>query len=58
MYTTLEEARDALQAAIADCLGDNPELAEDEVAWDLVEAIAGFSTPEVAAELRRTEFGI
>jgi len=58
VYSTLEEAREAVRDGIADCLGDNPELCEDEVAWDIIQAVAGFSVPEVRKELLRIELGI
>lgn len=53
MYSTIEEAQDALRGAELDVAGDHGEEAV-EAAWgDIVHAIAACCTPEVAAELIR-----
>ena len=56
-YNTIEDAQKALAASIADTAADNPEVGEDDVAYEMVVAIAGFSRPDIAAELCRRELG-
>jgi hypothetical protein len=38
-YTDFSTAHDAVEAAIADTIRDNPDLTADEVAWDMTQAI-------------------
>lgn len=57
MHTTLDEAQAALATAMSDVMGDNPDASEDDVAHDMVVAVAFECTDEVALELCRTELG-
>lgn len=56
-YATLEAASNAVDAMIGSLLADNPDLDGDDVAHDVVVAIALSSVPEVATELCRTQLG-
>lgn len=53
MYTTYEEAEQALAAAELDCAGDFGEEAVEAAYADLVHSVAACCTPAVAAELIR-----
>ena len=52
-----EEAEQALESAIEDTQGDNPEMSVDSYYADLVEAVATQYPAEVALELCRTKLG-
>jgi hypothetical protein len=53
MHTTYEDARQALADAEADVAGDMGQEAVEAGWGDLVHAVAGDCTPDVAAELLR-----
>jgi hypothetical protein len=55
MYSTIEEARMALQTAEMDTEADHGPEAVEAGYFDLVRSIATMCTPEVAAELLRRE---
>ncbi len=54
MYTTWEQANEALDAAISDVTADMGEDAVDECWGDIVDSVVHDCTPAVRAELRRT----
>lgn len=54
LYTTFDQAQDALTAAETDVAGDMGEEAVEECWADIVDSVAQFCTPEVRRELRRT----
>lgn len=56
-YTTLEEAKEALEAAFSDVRGDNPDLMIDEIAFDVIVSVGQFCAPDVREEFYRTELG-
>jgi hypothetical protein len=55
MYTTCEQAGEAVELAIKEALADNPEHASegDSIAWDMTRAMTSECTPAVARELGR-----
>lgn len=57
MYTTLAEAREALEAAERDIAADGGEDAVEAAYYDLVQSVAAMCAPAVARELRRTTVG-
>lgn len=57
-YKTYEAASNAVDAAIGDAVADNPEIGGDDVAHDMVLAIADFCEPSVASELKRRWLGL
>lgn len=57
MITTYDAALAALEAAMSDATGDNPDVGADDIAHDMVAAVTWECTPEVAAELCRTQIG-
>lgn len=56
-HTTIESAGRALDAAIEDAQGDNPEIDVDSIYHDMVIAVAGFCEPRVGRELCRRHLG-
>lgn len=57
MITNIEEAQAALNAAISDALGDNPDVGEDDIAADMVAAVTYECDDATALELARRELG-
>lgn len=59
MYKTYEEALEALKDAIADCTADfGDSVGADDIAHEMVLAIAEQCPPAIGRELRRTQLGI
>lgn len=61
MYKTVEEAQAGLELAIQETIadmGDSMECSEDDIAHDMVVAIAWECTDAVALELCRRELGV
>lgn len=52
-YTDVEAAMEAVEVAIKDTIGDNPELTEDVIYWDMVQSIMYGCDPATAKELGR-----
>lgn len=50
-YTSFEAANAAVEAAIQDTIRDNPQLTEDEIAWDMTQAIMWDCDDATLAEL-------
>jgi hypothetical protein len=57
MITSIEDAQAALQNAIADAMGDNPDVGEDDIAADMVAAVTWECDDATAVELARREIG-
>jgi hypothetical protein len=57
-HTTIDQAREALDHAYADCEADFGPDAVEAAAYDLIHSVADDSTREVRAELLRTELGV
>lgn len=60
-YTTVEEAQAGLRLAIEETLadiGDELECSEDDIAHDMVVAVAWECPDQVAMELCRRELGV
>jgi hypothetical protein len=55
MYTTCEQAKEAVELTIKETIAGNPELATegDSIAWDMTQAVMSECTPAVARELGR-----
>jgi hypothetical protein len=55
MYTTCEQAGEAVELAIKETLADNPELASEgaSIAGDMTQAVMSECTPAVTRELGR-----
>ena len=55
MYTTCEQAEEAVEPAIKETIAGNPELVAeaDSIAWDMTQAVMSECTPAVARELGR-----
>jgi hypothetical protein len=55
--TTIEDAEHELQVSIDEAIADNPDVGPDDIAHDVVVAVAWNCTDEVALELCRTQIG-
>lgn len=55
LYTTYDQAAEALKIAETDVINDMGEEAVEECWFDIVESVVQFCTPAVARELRRTQ---
>lgn len=57
----VDELRQHLADAFSDSLGDNPELCEDEIAYDLIQSVVfshqGEMSKDTLREFVRTELG-
>lgn len=57
-YRTIKQAEAAVEAAIKDTLGDNPDMVEDEVAHDLIISVAYDCAANARYELLMRNFGM
>lgn len=52
-YTDVEAAMEAVEVAVKDTIGDNPDLTEDVIYWDMVQSIMHDCDPATTKELGR-----
>ena len=57
MHTSIEEAHEALEAALSDTAADQGEEAAEAAVYDLIQMVADDCAPKVRSEWLRTQLG-